>query len=280
MPVKTQSYTVGVEETSKVLLSQIDTTQTAGLQKEEGQKQFAAVGEELTRLQELLYAAGIHSLLVVLQGMDTAGKDGTIRNVGRFINPQGCRVESFKVPTPEELAHDFLWRVHKVTPGRGQVTIFNRSHYEDVLAARVLSLVPEDLWRKRYEQINLFEKLLAENNTIIVKFFLHICRNEQEKRLLAREEKPEKAWKLSVGDWENRNLWDDYQAAYQDAINNCSTEYAAWHIVPADKKWFRNLAVAQTLVETLRKHEAGWSDVLSAQSKERLQELQAYRKSK
>jgi PPK2 family polyphosphate:nucleotide phosphotransferase len=275
---KAQSYTTRIDGRQKFDLKTIDPSFTSNLSKAGGEKVLQPLSDELTRLQELLYAAGTHSLLIVLQGMDTAGKDGTIRHVGGCFDPQGCRVESFKVPTPDELAHDFLWRVHKVTPPRGQVTIFNRSHYEDVIAVRVLKLLPEAVWRKRYERINQFEKLLTENNTIVVKYFLHISADEQQKRLLAREAETGKAWKLAVGDWENRKLWDEYQTAYQDAINNCSTEYAPWQVVSANKKWFRNLAVAHSLVETLRGYEAGWNEVLSAQSKANLQELQGYRK--
>ena len=263
----------------KVSLSKIDSAFSADLNKARGAEVLISLGEELNRLQELLYAASTHAVLVVLQGMDTSGKDGTIRHVMKWFNPQGCRVENFKVPTSEELAHDFLWRVHKVTPEHGQITVFNRSHYEDVLAARVLKLAPEKEWRKRYEKINEFEELLSENKTIIAKFFLHISKAEQEKRLLAREAAAEKSWKLSVGDWENRKLWSDYQRAYEDALGECSTPQAPWHVIPADKKWFRNVAVAQALVETLRPIKKEWSEVLNTQSKARLEELKRFRSS-
>jgi PPK2 family polyphosphate:nucleotide phosphotransferase len=274
---KSKTYTTIIAPGDKVRLSKIDTAFTGGLDKERGEQELFKLGEELNHLQELLYAASTHALLIVLQGMDTSGKDGAIRHVMKFFNPQGCRIENFKVPTSEELAHDFLWRVHKLAPARGQVTVFNRSHYEDVLAVRVLELADEKTWKKRYEQINEFEELLTENNTIVVKFFLHISQEEQEKRLLAREAQPQKAWKLSVTDWENRKLWNDYQRAYEDALGECSTRVAPWHIVPADKKWFRNVAIAQSLVEALQPHEKAWSGVLAAQSKTRVEELKHYR---
>lgn len=276
---KPPAYATPVMPGKKVSLHKIDAAFTADLDKARAETELQAVGAELNRLQALLYAADTHALLIVLQGMDTAGKDGTIRHVTKFFNPQGCRIESFKVPTPQERAHDFLWRVHKVAPARGQITVFNRSHYEDVLAARVLNLVPEKIWRKRYNQINEWEELLLENNTLIVKFFLHISPQEQEKRLLAREAEPEKAWKLSVADWENRKLWDDYQRAYEDALSACSTRDAPWHVIPADKKWFRNLAVAQALIEKLQAYESQWKEVLDAQSKARVDELKAFRES-
>src|SRR6266581_3733711 len=174
------------------------------------------LSDELSELQELLTAAQQQSLLVVLQGMDTSGKDGTIRHVLSHVNPQGCDVHAFKAPTQEELAHDFLWRVHKVTPGKGTLGIFNRSHYEDVLVARVQKLVPVKVWSGRYQEINNFEQLLAENAMIILKFYLHIIYDEQERRLLAREQDKDKAWKLSVEDWEDRKYWKDYEQAYED----------------------------------------------------------------
>ncbi len=274
---KTNLYATPIAPGKKVSLSKIDSNFSADLNKAQGEEKLAALGEELNRLQELLYAASTHALLIVLQGMDTSGKDGAIRHVMKFFNPQGCRVESFKVPTSEELAHDFLWRVHKVTPARGQITVFNRSHYEDVLVTRVHKLIEKNVWKKRYEQINEFEELLTENKTIVVKFFLHISKDEQEERLLAREAETEKAWKLSTGDWEQRKFWDNYQRAYEDALSECSTPAAPWFIVPANKKWFRNIAVAQTLVEMLRGYESEWERVLSVQSKARLEELKKYR---
>ena len=209
--------------------------------------------ERLSELQEMLFAQGKHALLIVLQGMDTAGKDGTITHVMGAFNPQGVQVCSFKVPSPEELAHDYLWRVHKVTPGRGMVAIFNRSHYEDVLVVRVAKLAPEEVWRKRYEHINHFERILADSGVAMVKFFLHISREEQAERLRERQETPSKQWKFSPGDLEVRKQWDDYIAAYEDALTQCNSEYAPWYVVPANRKWYRNLVVSDVLVQTMEK---------------------------
>lgn len=259
-----------VKPKGKINLSQIDPEPDKHVKRQPSEQRLAELGQELTELQELLYAAGQQSLLIVLQGMDTSGKDGTIRAVGGFFNPQGCRVESFKVPTPLELSHDFLWRVHSVTPPRGQVTIFNRSHYEDVLVVRVHDLVPETVWRKRYEHINDFEQLLADNNTIIVKIFLHIDRDEQKERLLEREKEVEKAWKLSAGDWAERQFWDDYMDAYQEVFERCSTKVAPWYIVPANEKWYRNLVVAETLAERLRPYRKDWLAILKARGEKEL----------
>jgi len=187
----------------------------------------------------------------VLQGMDTAGKDGTIRRVMSGINPRDCRVVSFKAPSQEELDHDFLWRVHRECPRRGEIGVFNRSHYEDVLIVRVRGLVKKEVWSARYDQINRFEQHLAENGTRIVKFFLHISKAEQKERLEARLADPSKNWKMNPTDLEERKLWDDYQRAYEDAISRCSTAHAPWFIIPADKKWFRDLAVSSIMVEML-----------------------------
>lgn len=237
-------------------------------------KELAQLSDELSELQELLAAAQHQSLLVVLQGMDTSGKDGTIRHVLSHVNPQGCEVHSFKEPTSEELAHDFLWRVHKVTPPKGKMGIFNRSQYEDVLIARVHNLVPEEVWSRRYQEINHFEKLLANNGTIILKFFLHISKDEQERRLLAREQDKDKAWKLSASDWAERKYWDAYQEAYEDAISKCSTDEAPWYIVPANHKWYRNLVVAHTLVHVMRQYKDEWQTELEARGKRELELLQ------
>jgi PPK2 family polyphosphate:nucleotide phosphotransferase len=216
------------------------------------------VADELERhrtrialLQERLYAEQERSLLIVLQAMDTGGKDGTIKHVFRGVNPQGCQVWSFKAPSPEELAHDFLWRYHERTPRRGMITIFNRSHYEDVLVVRVKNLVPENVWRHRYEMINEFEHMLTLNNTTIIKFFLYISRDEQQRRLQARLDDPEKHWKFSSNDLKERAFWDDYMAAYEEMINRCSTEHAPWYVVPANHKWYRNLVIARTIADTL-----------------------------
>ena len=239
-------------------LKDFDPAENAGLKKEEGEEMTARLVEELAELQELLYAARRQSVVVVLQGRDTSGKDGTIKHVFGPLNSQGCEVASFKVPTEEELAHDFLWRVHARTPAAGHIKIFNRSHYEDVLAARVHKLAPEEVWRARYRHINDFERLLADSRTLVLKFYLHISRGEQEERLRAREADPAKFWKLSAGDWKERELWDDYTAAYEDAINLCRDERAPWFVVPADRKWFRNLAVAEALADALRPHRKVW----------------------
>jgi PPK2 family polyphosphate:nucleotide phosphotransferase len=226
--------------------------------KKEVQELLAVDRKELVKLQELLYAEGQRSVLIVLQAMDTGGKDGAIAHVMAGVNPQGCVITPFKVPTAEELAHDYLWRVHKVAPPKRMIGIFNRSHYEDVLVVRVHSLVPNQVWSQRYEQINQFEKLLTENGVTLLKFFLHISREEQKKRLLERIEDPTKHWKFSLGDLKERELWDDYMAAYEDAVNLTSTPWAPWYVIPANRKWYRNLVVARVLTETLRGFNMQW----------------------
>jgi PPK2 family polyphosphate:nucleotide phosphotransferase len=220
--------------------------------KEMGLTTLQTLNQELQELQELFFAEQKHKLLVVLQAMDTGGKDGVIRRVFDGVNPQGVKVASFKAPTPEELAHDFLWRIHKVVPGRGEMVIFNRSHYEDVLVVRVRGLAPEAVWKKRYDQINDFERMLAENGTTILKFFLNIDRDEQKERLQARLDDPTKQWKFRVGDLEDRKLWGEYMQAYEDAINKTSTDHAPWYVIPANRKWYRDLVIATVLVETLK----------------------------
>ncbi len=242
-------------------------------------KEMEELSNELYDLQELMAAAQHHSLLMVLQGMDTSGKDGTIRHVLSHVNPQGCEVHSFKEPTPEELAHDFLWRIHKATPGKGVMGIFNRSQYEDVLIVRVHNLVPEDVWRRRYKEINHFEKLLASTGTIILKFFLHISKDEQAERLRAREEDKDKAWKIAASDWTERKYWDAYQEAYQDALSECSTDAAPWYIVPSDHKWYRNLAVAHTLVQVMRQYKDEWKAELEKRGQQELAALKRLRES-
>lgn len=270
-------YAFKVPPGKPIDLKKIAPDDVAGLNKEQGKQEFAALNAELDVLQEELYAAGQHSVLMILQGLDTSGKDGTIRNVLLNVNPQGCRVESFKVPTEEELAHDFLWRAHRVTPRTGMLGVFNRSYYEDVLVVRVHKLVPEEVWQARYEQINNFERMLLDNSTIILKFFLHISKAEQKQRLLEREQEVEKAWKLSAGDWRERTHWDDYISAYEAALSRCSTPKAPWYVVPADKKWYRNLAVCETLVQTLREYREQWRATLRGMSEARLAELKAMR---
>src|SRR5215213_2106464 len=243
-----------VEPGSQVDLAKIDPGSTEAFKggKKDAEKVFPKLNARLDEMQELLWAEHRHKVLIVLQGMDTSGKDGTIRHVFEGVNPTGVRVASFKAPTPEELEHDFLWRIHPKVPGAGEMVIFNRSHYEDVLVVRVRNLSPETVWRKRYDQINDFERLLAETGTTLLKFFLHISKDEQKERLQARIDDPTKRWKFRKGDLTDRELWDDYQAAYEDALSKTSTEHAPWYVVPADKKWYRNLVIATVLDETLK----------------------------
>jgi PPK2 family polyphosphate:nucleotide phosphotransferase len=240
-------------------------------------QELEKLDEELDQLQALMAAAQHHSLLVILQGMDTSGKDGTIRHIFAGVNPQGCYVHSFKQPTEEELAHDFLWRVHNATPARGMIGIFNRSHYEDVLVVRVHNLVPPEVWSRRYAEINHFEKSLADNRTIILKFFLHISSDEQEKRLLAREQDILKAWKIDASDWLERQDWEAYQKAYEDALSECNSAEAPWYIVPANHKWYRNLAIARVLVDTLSRYKDEWTTDLEARGRQALAALQRVR---
>ena len=207
--------------------------------------------EKLRELQELLYASRQHAVLVVLQGIDTAGKDGTIRHVMSGFNPAGCMVTSFKVPSEEERRHDFLWRIHHAAPPKGVIGVFNRSHYEDVLVVRVHKMVPKDVWKARYRQINEFERMLTDNGTTIIKFFLHISKKEQAKRLKARIEDKKKNWKFSSADLVERKLWSEYQDAYEDALQECSTKYAPWTVIPADVKWARDAMVARVMVDKL-----------------------------
>ena len=238
---------------TRVNLAEHDPRATPGFEgdKDEGRAHVAKRNDRLEELQEALYAEGRQRLLVVLQAMDAGGKDGTIRKVFDGVNPQGVRVACFKQPTSAELAHDFLWRVHAHAPACGEITIWNRSHYEDVLVARVHDLVPETRWRARYEHIVAFEKLLAAEGTTIRKFFLHIGKDEQRQRLQERIDDPKKRWKWSSRDLDERARWDDYMAAYEDALSATSTAHAPWYVIPADRKWFRDVAVTEILVETL-----------------------------
>jgi PPK2 family polyphosphate:nucleotide phosphotransferase len=242
-----------VKPGSRVDLGKIDPGSTAGFKgkKAEAEGALQALGDRLEVLQETLWAAHETKVLVVLQGMDTSGKDGTIRKVFDAVNPLGVRVAAFKAPTPEELDHDFLWRVHPLVPGRGEMVIFNRSHYEDVLAARVHNLVPREVWERRYQQINDFERLLAETGTLVLKFFLFISKDEQRQRLQERLDDPQKRWKFRRGDLADRALWDNYVKAYEDALSRTSHNWAPWYVVPADKKWFRNLVIATVLAKAL-----------------------------
>lgn len=219
--------------------------------KDDAQQELETLNSRLSELQELLYAESKHRILIVLQAMDTGGKDGTIRRVFSGVNPQGVRVASFKVPTPEELAHDYLWRIHKQAPGNGEIVIFNRSHYEDVLVVRVHNLVPPEVWAKRYQHINDFERLLADTGTTILKFFLNIDLDEQKKRLQSRLDNPDKHWKFNIGDLAERKRWPEYMQAYQDALEKTSTDYAPWYVIPANRKWYRDLVISRIIVESL-----------------------------
>jgi PPK2 family polyphosphate:nucleotide phosphotransferase len=232
-------------------LASVDPRATHGHERAVAEAETAELLTRLSELQDRFWAEARRSVLVVLQGIDAAGKDGTIRKVMEAFNPQGCVVSSFKVPTPEELARDFLWRVHRRVPGKGEIGIFNRSHYEDVLVVRVRSLAPREVWSARYDQIRDFERLLTETGTTVLKFFLYIDRDEQRDRLQARYDDPTKRWKFSMGDLEDRKLWDDYIAAYEDALSKTSTDDAPWYVIPANRKWFRNLAVASILADTI-----------------------------
>lgn len=271
------SFAVHVKPGSNVDLKSIDPNADGGLDKAAGEARIAELAKELDELEDLMFFAGTHSMLLVLQGMDTSGKDGTIRFLFQNMNAPSARVANFKVPTPIERAHDFLWRIHSQTPGTGEWVIFNRSHYEDVLVVRVHELVPKSVWSARYDHINAFEKGLTEANTLLVKCFLHIDKDEQEERLLAREKEVEKSWKLSVGDWKERAYWGDYQAAYEDALSKCSTKIAPWHVIPANRKWFRNLAILELLVETLRPYRSGWMASLEALGEKAKAELAEYK---
>ncbi len=238
---------------TKFKLSNFDPDDTGGLKSKDNAN--GRLQENIARLAKLQYrlaAENKRALLVILQGMDAGGKDGTIRHVMSGLNPQGCRVKSFKVPAGEEAAHDYLWRIHRATPPFGEIGIFNRSHYEDVLVVRVHGLVPKEVWKRRYEQINAFEKSLVENGTTIVKFFLYISPEEQKKRLKERISDPAKNWKISPADFAERKYWNDYVEAYEDAIRECSTEWAPWYVIPANRKWFRNLAVSEVIADTLK----------------------------
>ena len=246
-----QSLTVSPGK--RIKLDEFDPRYDSGMEKEEALAEMQGHLAAIDKLTYRLYAENRRSVLLVLQGMDTSGKDGTIRHVFAGVDPQACQIASFKQPTTLELAHDFLWRIHQQAPRRGNIGIFNRSHYEDVIVVRVHELVPEKEWRGRYDQINAFEKLLWDSSTTIIKCYLHISREEQRERLEARLKDPEKRWKFNLGDLEERKLWPEYQKASEDALTKCNTEYAPWYIVPADRKWHRNLIVSRILRETLER---------------------------
>ena len=239
---------------ARLKLGKFDPDDTAGFEK--GDKAQAHLEKNIARMDELqyrLYAEGQRALLIVLQGMDASGKDGTVRHVMSGLNPQGCRVTSFKVPSAEEAKHDFLWRIHQAVPADGEIGIFNRSHYEDVLVVRVHKLVAKSVWSARYDEINTFEKFLSENGVTILKFFLHISKKEQKERLEARLKDSTHNWKISPADLKERDRWGDYVKAYETVLSRCSTSTAPWFVIPSNKKWFRNLAVSQIIVETLER---------------------------
>ena len=261
-------------------LDKISTEPPKGVTKENTQKRFAALGAELFELQDALWGSKVNSVLVVLQGRDSAGKDGTIKHVAGCLNPRGVHVVSFGVPTTEESQHDFLWRVHRHAPRLGEFAIFNRSHYEDVLVVRVHGLAPKKLWQARYGHIADFEELLAEHGTIVLKYFLHISKKEQKKRLLERERDPRSAWKLSANDWKEREHWDDYTEAYEDAISRTASRHAPWTVVPADAKWYRNLVVAESIVSALRECRKDWQRTLEETGRKARAELADYRRKK
>lgn len=242
----------------KIRLEDFDPNLSDGREKEPTKEKTLALCQRVGELQELLHASEEHSLLLIFQGMDTSGKDGAIKNVLQCVNPPGVETANFKAPSSDDLAHDFLWRIHKVVPRLGHIGVFNRSHYEDVLVVRVLGLQPEKVWRPRYEQINAFEKILTENKTVILKLFLHISKEEQAERLRARLKDPHKNWKFERGDLEMRKKWDAFQQAYEEAINQCSTRHAPWHIIPANRKWYRDYVIARLVVEALEKLNLKW----------------------
>jgi PPK2 family polyphosphate:nucleotide phosphotransferase len=248
-----KSATIKVRSGDKIRLSKIDPNDTGKMIKEEACARLVELREKIDLLQEKLYAEHERSLLILFQALDTGGKDGAVKSLCFGLNPAGLEIASFKAPTQAELDHDFLWRAHKVAPSKGMIGIWNRSHYEDVLVVRVHKLVLKKVWKARYDQINAFEKILCENGTTIVKVVLHISKDEQKKRLQARITDPQKRWKLSAADLKERALWDDYQEAYEDAINCCATDDAPWYIIPANHKWARDLAIAEIVLRVLKK---------------------------
>ncbi len=238
----------------KIKLDEIDTNDTPGWDKDdrdEAEARTLELNARLEELQEVMWAQGTKRLLVVLQAMDAGGKDGTIRHVFDKVNPTGVRVASFKQPSDRELAHDYLWRIHAEVPGNGEIVIFNRSHYEDVLVVRVLEITPEKQWKRRYRHIRAFEEMLADEGTTILKLMLHISKDEQKERLQDRLDKPNKHWKFDAGDLAMRDRWDDFMAAFEDAINETTTDDAPWYVIPADRKWYRNLAISEIMVQTM-----------------------------
>jgi PPK2 family polyphosphate:nucleotide phosphotransferase len=243
---------IRLKPNQKIKLAEFDADDTGKLEsKSEAKKLLAKNIKRMAELQNILYAENKRALLIVLQAMDAGGKDGTIRKIMSGVNPQGVHVTSFKRPTAEELAHDFLWRIHQTVPARGMIGIFNRSHYEDVLVVRVHNLVPKEVWQGRYDHINNFEQLLVDSGVTLLKFYLHISKEEQKERLQARLLQPHKRWKFNPDDLAERACWDDYMNAFEAVFEKCSTKAAPWYIVPANKKWYRNVAISKVIVQTL-----------------------------
>lgn len=256
-----------LDKPSTVDLDALPTEAPKSVDRKQCESTFAKIDSELAEMQELLFGAKEKGLLIVLQGRDASGKDGTVKHVCGTLNPRGINVASFGVPTVKEREHDFLWRIHAQTPGRGEMAIFNRSHYESVLVERVHELTPKSVWKERFAQINAFEHMLAAEGTIILKFFLNVSKGEQKRRLLEREADPLKAYKLNAGDWAERRLWKDFSAAYADALGRCASPEAPWIVVPGDHKWYRNFVVAEALGNALRPHCEAWREQLTAASK-------------
>jgi PPK2 family polyphosphate:nucleotide phosphotransferase len=274
------SYVRFDEPGRKIRLADISSDPPDGITKDKAVQRFEALNEELFELQELMWGARTHAVLVVLQGRDAAGKDGAIKHVVGALNPRGVIVSSFGVPTEEERQHDFLWRVHRHAPRMGEFAIFNRSHYEDILVVRVHNLAPKSIWKERFGHINDFEELLAEHGTIVLKFFLHISKKEQEKRLIEREKDPSTAWKLNVNDWKERDHWDEYTEAYEDAMERCSSRFGPWYVIPSDSKWYRNLLVAQAVADAMRPHRETWLKKLDEDGAEGRRELEEFRRAR
>ncbi len=261
----------------KVKLDQISPEPPPSVKKSDAHDRFDELNEELFALQDLMWGARTHSVLMVLQGRDAAGKDGAIKHMSGGLNPRGVAVASFGVPTVEERQHDFLWRVHKQAPRAGEFALFNRSHYEDVLVVRVRKLAPGKVWKERYGLINTFERTLVTAGTIVLKYFLHISKDEQEERLLEREKNPYAAWKLSVDDWRDRAVWDDFTEAYQDAIRKCASADAPWIVVPSNAKWYRNLVIAESVVAALRPYRKVWRRKLDEEGRLRRRDIEEWR---
>ncbi len=256
---------ITIKAGNKCVLAKIDLAKRdPKYDKQSAEKRIKQNAERMSELANILFAENKRSILLVLQGMDTAGKDGTIRTVMRGVNPRGCQVVSFKRPSDEELDHDFLWRVHQVVPRKGNIGIFNRSHYEDVLVVRVHKLVPESVWSERFDQINAFEKVLVESGTVIIKCFLLISKETQRERLQARIDDPKEHWKFNMNDLEERKKWDQYLTAYEEAITQCNTAHAPWYIIPSEKKWYRNLLVSELLRSKLEEINPQYPDAVQS----------------